>query len=46
MASALSKEMQMMEAQLNRSKDAASEAISLRQKVDSLTSKLEDKVWI
>ncbi|KAK8959740.1 E3 ubiquitin-protein ligase BRE1-like 2 [Platanthera guangdongensis] len=43
MASALGKEMQMMEAQLNRCKHAASEAISLRQEVNSLTAKLEDK---
>ncbi|KAL0925763.1 hypothetical protein M5K25_004133 [Dendrobium thyrsiflorum] len=44
MASALAKEMQMTEAQLNRSKDAASEALSLRQEANSLTAKLEEKI--
>lgn len=46
MVSALSKEMQMMEARLDRSKDAASEALSLQEEVNSLTAKLADKVWI
>ncbi|XP_020704033.1 E3 ubiquitin-protein ligase BRE1-like 2 [Dendrobium catenatum] len=44
MASALAKEMQMTEAQLNRSKDAASEALSLRQEANSLTAMLEEKI--
>ncbi|KAG0490950.1 hypothetical protein HPP92_007813 [Vanilla planifolia] len=44
LASALSGEMQMLEAQLNRSKEAASEAISLRQKASSLKTKLDDKI--
>ncbi|XP_072991571.1 E3 ubiquitin-protein ligase BRE1-like 2 isoform X1 [Typha latifolia] len=44
MASALYKEMEMMEAQLNRSKEAACEAISLRQEADSLRSLLNKKI--
>ncbi|XP_020586058.1 E3 ubiquitin-protein ligase BRE1-like 2 [Phalaenopsis equestris] len=43
-ASALSKEMQIMEAQLRRSKVAAAEALSLRHEVNSLTAKLEEKI--
>ncbi|KAF7815058.1 E3 ubiquitin-protein ligase BRE1-like 2 [Senna tora] len=44
MASALSKEMGMMEAQLKRWKDAAHEAVSLREKANSLRSLLSGKV--
>lgn len=44
MASALSKEMGMMEAQLKRWKDAAVEAVSLREKSHSLRAKLSGKV--
>ncbi|XP_073221418.1 E3 ubiquitin-protein ligase BRE1-like 2 isoform X1 [Cicer arietinum] len=43
MASALSKEMGMMEAQLKRWKDAAVEAVSLREKSHSLRAKLSGK---
>ncbi|XP_028794686.1 E3 ubiquitin-protein ligase BRE1-like 2 [Neltuma alba] len=43
MASALSKEMGMMEAQLKRWKDAAHEAVSLREKAHSLRSLLNGK---
>jgi E3 ubiquitin-protein ligase BRE1 len=44
MASALSKEMGMMEAQLKRWKDAALEAVSLREKAHSLRATLSGKV--
>lgn len=44
MASALSKEMGMMEAQLKRWKDAAHEAVSLREKAHSLREALSMKV--
>lgn len=44
MAAALSKEMEMMENQLNRSKDAASEALALRVEADSLRTLLAKKV--
>lgn len=44
MASALSKEMGMMEAQLKRWKDAAHEAVSLREKAHSLREVLNVKV--
>jgi len=44
MASALSKEMGMMDAQLKRWKDAALEAVSLREKANSLREKLSGKV--
>jgi hypothetical protein len=40
MAAALSKEMEMMENQLNRSKDAASEALALREEAESLRTLL------
>ncbi|XP_027333941.1 E3 ubiquitin-protein ligase BRE1-like 2 isoform X2 [Abrus precatorius] len=43
MASALSKEMGMMEAQLKRWKDAAHEAVSLREKANSLRAALSAK---
>lgn len=43
MAAALSKEMEMMENQLNRSKDAASEALALRVEADSLRTLLAKK---
>ncbi|MCH98180.1 E3 ubiquitin-protein ligase BRE1-like protein, partial [Trifolium medium] len=43
MASALSKEMGMMEAQLKRWKDAALEAVSLRDKAHSLRATLSGK---
>ncbi|CAI8586519.1 unnamed protein product [Vicia faba] len=43
MASALSKEMGMMEAQLKRWKDAALEAVSLREKAHSLRAELSGK---
>ncbi|KAK2431156.1 histone mono-ubiquitination [Trifolium repens] len=43
MASALSKEMGMMEAQLKRWKDAALEAVSLREKAHSLRATLSGK---
>lgn len=46
MASALSKEMGMMEAQLKRWKDAAHEAVSLREKAHSLRSLLNGKVCL
>ncbi|KAM3354357.1 hypothetical protein ACQJBY_025182 [Aegilops geniculata] len=42
--SALSKEMEMMENQLNRSKDAASEALALREEADSLRTLLAKKI--
>lgn len=45
MASALSKEMEMMEAQFNRYKDAACEALSLREEANSLRVLLEKKVF-
>ena len=44
MASALSKEMGMMEGQLKRWKDAAHEAVSLREKAHSLREALSMKV--
>ncbi|OMO57925.1 Zinc finger, RING-type [Corchorus olitorius] len=44
MASALSKEMGMMEAQLSRWKETAHEAISLRQETESLKALLSDKI--
>lgn len=44
MAAALSKEMEMMENQLNRSKDAASEALALREEAESLRTLLAKKV--
>ncbi|XVF04582.1 hypothetical protein REPUB_Repub05bG0096400 [Reevesia pubescens] len=43
MASALSKEMGIMEAQLNRWKDTAHEAVSLREEAQALKSLLSDK---
>lgn len=46
MASALTKEMEMMESQLNRSKEAASEALALREEAESLRSLLNRKVLI
>lgn len=44
MASALSKEMGMMEMQLNRWKDIASEALSLREEAKALRGSLASKV--
>jgi E3 ubiquitin-protein ligase BRE1 len=44
MAAALSKEMEMMENQLNRSKDAASEAVALREEAESLRTLSAKKV--
>ena len=44
MASALSKEMGMMESQLNRWKETAHEALSLREQVQSLKALLNKKV--
>ncbi|KAJ0987534.1 hypothetical protein J5N97_005890 [Dioscorea zingiberensis] len=44
MASALSKEMEMMEAQLNRSKEAACESASLREEANSLRALLDKKI--
>nr|CDM86286.1 unnamed protein product [Triticum aestivum] len=44
MAASLSKEMEMMENQLNRSKDAASEALALREEADSLRTLLAKKI--
>lgn len=46
MASALSKEMEMMESQLNRWKETAHEAISLREEALELKALLSDKVFI
>lgn len=46
MASALSKEMGMMEAQLNRWKETADEALSLREKAVSLKVSLSAKVYL
>jgi E3 ubiquitin-protein ligase BRE1 len=46
MAAALSNELRMMENQLSRSKDAASEALALREKAESLTSLVAKKVHI
>ncbi|ONK75057.1 uncharacterized protein A4U43_C03F12870 [Asparagus officinalis] len=43
MASALTKEMQMMEAQLNRSKEAAHEVLALHGQADSLRTALDCK---
>lgn len=45
MASALSKEIEMMEAQLNRCKELACEAIFLRDESRSLTVLLNEKVF-
>ncbi|VAH84680.1 unnamed protein product [Triticum turgidum subsp. durum] len=42
--SALSKEMEMMENHLNRSKDAASEALALREEAESLRTLLAKKI--
>lgn len=44
MTSALSKEIGMMESQLNRWKQTADEALSLREKAQSLSALLEAKV--
>lgn len=44
MASALSKEMGMMESQLNRWKETAHEALSLREEAQSLKALLNKKV--
>lgn len=44
MASALSKEMGMMEAQLNRWRETADEALSLRDEAQSLKASLSIKV--
>ncbi|XP_047079963.1 E3 ubiquitin-protein ligase BRE1-like 2 [Lolium rigidum] len=44
MAAALSKEMEMMENQLNRSKDAASEAVALRAEAESLRTLSAKKI--
>ena len=44
MASALTKEMEMMESQLNQSKEAACEVLALRQESDSLRAELDSKV--
>ncbi|KAK8445710.1 hypothetical protein SEVIR_9G372800v4 [Setaria viridis] len=44
MAAALSNELRMMENQLSRSKDAASEALALREKAESLTSLVAKKI--
>ncbi|XP_051192611.1 E3 ubiquitin-protein ligase BRE1-like 2 isoform X3 [Lolium perenne] len=44
MAAALSKEMEMMENQLNRSKDAASEAVALREEAESLRTLSAKKI--
>lgn len=44
MASALSKEMGLMEAQLNRWKETAHEAVSLREEAQSLKDLLSRKV--
>jgi hypothetical protein len=46
MAAALSNELGMMENQLSRSKDAASEALALREQAESLTSLVAKKVYI
>uniref|UniRef100_A0A0A8Y3B1 E3 ubiquitin protein ligase n=1 Tax=Arundo donax TaxID=35708 RepID=A0A0A8Y3B1_ARUDO len=46
MAAALSKEMEMMENQLNRSKDAASEALALREEANSLRTLVARKVCL
>lgn len=44
MASALTKEMEMLENRLNKSKTAAAETSSLRDEADSLKTKLAQKV--
>ncbi|KAL6878521.1 hypothetical protein ACP4OV_012691 [Aristida adscensionis] len=44
MAAALSKEMEMMEHQLSRSKNAASEALALREEANSLRSLVSKKI--
>lgn len=46
MASALSNEMGMIDAQLKRWKDAAHEAVSLREKANSLRALLSGKVLL
>ncbi|OEL34837.1 E3 ubiquitin-protein ligase BRE1-like 2 [Dichanthelium oligosanthes] len=46
MAAALTNELGMMENQLSRSKDAASEAIALREQAESLTSLVAKKVCL
>lgn len=43
MASALTREMEMMESQLNRSKEAACEVLALRREADSLIATLNSK---
>ncbi|GJW75072.1 E3 ubiquitin protein ligase BRE1-like protein 2 [Tanacetum coccineum] len=45
MASALSKEMEMMKSQLNRWKDTASEAVSLKEEAQSLRALVDKKVF-
>lgn len=44
MASALSREMELMETQLNRCMEAAREAVSLREEASSLVALLKTKV--
>ncbi|PKA46048.1 E3 ubiquitin-protein ligase BRE1-like 2 [Apostasia shenzhenica] len=44
MATALSKEKQMMEAQLNRSKEVAQDALTLHHECNSLKAKVDDKI--
>ncbi|KAK3146977.1 hypothetical protein QOZ80_3BG0276090 [Eleusine coracana subsp. coracana] len=46
MAAALSKEIEMMESQLNRAKDAASEALALREEAKSLRTLVAKKVGL
>lgn len=46
MALALSKEMEMLETQLNRSKEAACESASLYEEANSLRALLEKKVVV
>jgi E3 ubiquitin-protein ligase BRE1 len=46
MAAALSNELGMMENQLSRSKDAASEALALREQAESLRSLVAKKVCL
>lgn len=46
MAAALSNELGMMENQLSRSKDAASEALALREQAESLRSLVAEKVYL
>ena len=45
MASALSKEMGMMESQLKRWKETGHEAVTVREKVQALETLLIEKVW-